>query len=237
MRRKGLGLVVVAAIAFAATPALAQDKKFDVNIGGGFTATTGEMHNHLGNGGNFVIGVTFHVNEHLGIQAEYGYTPIGSKEVPVPTFPVVPGNTVPVSAGHHMHQGTFNAISRFGASDAAIRPYAIGGVGVYNRVVQLTSPGTGLVTVCDPWWYVCYPVAVPVTNILGERSTHGLRHQRRRRVWVPSRRSRRGLLRGAVPLHLGAQGLVVRPGWRLPPGVVDKNANGQYFPVTFGIRF
>ena len=88
MRRKGLGLVVVAAIAFAATPALAQDKKFDVNIGGGFTATTGEMHNHLGNGGNFMIGVTFHVNEHLGIQAEYGYTPVGSKRVPVPSFPL-----------------------------------------------------------------------------------------------------------------------------------------------------
>ena len=123
MRRQGLGLVVVAAIAFAATPALAQDKKFDVNIGGGFTATTGEMHNHLGNGGNFMIGVTFHVNEHLGIQAEYGYTPVGSKELPVPSFPAVPGNTVPVSAGHHMHQGTFNAISRFGASDAAIRPF------------------------------------------------------------------------------------------------------------------
>ncbi len=236
MRRKGLGLMVVAAIAFAATPALAQDKKFDVNIGGGFTATTGEMHNHLGNGGNFVIGATFHVNEHLGIQAEYGYTPVGSKEVPVPSFPAVPGNTVPVSAGHHMHQGTFNAITRFGASDAAIRPYAIGGVGVYNRVVQLTSPGTGLVTVCDPWWYVCYPVAVPVTNILGERSTtdfginvgggfgfrlgdHAVAYfeARYHYIWGPKASS---FVQGA-----------------LPAGFVDKNANGQYFPVTFGIRF
>ena len=237
MRRQGLGLVVVAAIAFAATPALAQDKKFDVNIGGGFTATTGEMHNHLGNGGNFMIGVTFHVNEHLGIQAEYGYTPVGSKELPVPSFPAVPGNTVPVSAGHHMHQGTFNAISRFGASDAAIRPYVIGGVGVYNRVVQLTSPGTGLVTVCDPWWYVCYPVAVPVTNILGERSStdfginvgggfgfrlgdHAVAYfeARYHYIWGPK-----------------ASSLV--PGGILPAGTEDRKANGQYFPVTFGIRF
>jgi hypothetical protein len=235
MRRNGLGILIGAAIAFAATPALAQDKKFDVNIGGGFTATTGEVHNHLGNGGNFMIGVTFHVNEHLGIQAEYGYTPIGSKTVDLPT--VSPLGTTPVSAGHHMHQGTFNAISRFGASDSKIRPFVIGGVGVYNRVVQLTSPGTGLVTVCDPWWYVCYPVAVPVTNILGERSStdfginvgggFGFRlgdhaeayfEARYHYIWGPK-----------------ASSLV--PGGILPPGTEDRNANGQYFPVTFGIRF
>jgi opacity protein-like surface antigen len=235
MRRQGLGILVGATIAFAATPALAQDKKFDVNIGGGFTATTGEVHNHLGNGGNFMIGVTFHVNEHLGIQAEYGYSPIGSKTVDLPT--VNPLGTTPVDAGHHMHQGTFNVISRFGASDATIRPYAIGGVGVYNRVVQLTSPGTGLVTVCDPWWYVCYPVAVPVTNILGERSStdfginvgggfnfrlgdhvHAYFEARYHYIWGPKASS---FVQGGV----------------LPPGFVDKNANGQYFPVTFGIRF
>lgn len=233
---KGLELFVVAAIVGVATPALAQDKKFDVNIGGGFTATTGEVHNHLGNGGNFRIGATFHVNEHLGIQFEYGYEPIGSKEVPVPAFPIG-SPSVPVSAGHHMHSYTFNAINRFGAADAKIRPYAIGGVGIYNRVVQLTSPGTGLVTVCDPWWYICYPAAVPVTNILGERSStdfginfgggFGFRlaehaeayfEARYHYIWGPKASS---FVQGGV----------------LPAGVEDKNANGQYFPITFGIRF
>jgi opacity protein-like surface antigen len=235
MHSKALGFLVAAAIIFAATPSFAQDKKVQVNVGGGFTATTGEVHNHLGNGGNFMIGVTFNVNERVGIQAEYGYTPIGSKQVDLPQVAPLTGTT-PVDAGHHMHQGTFNVIGNFGATDAKIRPYGIGGVGVYNRVVQLTSPGTGLVTVCDPWWYICYPVAVPVTNILGERSStdFGINigggfnfrlndhiqayfEARYHYIWGPKASS---FIQGTPP-----------------PGFVDKKANGQYFPITFGIRF
>jgi len=228
---------MVAATLFAATPALAQNKRFDVNAGGGFTATAGEVHNHLGNGGNFMLGVTFHVNEHLGIQFEYGYSPIGSKEVNLPNFPIAPDNTTPVSAGHHMHQYTFNAINRFGAIDAKVRPYAIGGVGVYNRVVQLTSPGTGLVTVCDPWWLICYPVLVPVTNILGERSSTdfginfgggvGFRLAEHAEVYVEAR----------YHYIWGPKASSLVPGGVLPPGYEDKSGNGQYFPITFGIRF
>ena len=70
-----------------------------------------------------------------------------------------------------MHQGTFNLIAKLGHASSMVHPYVLGGFGVYDRIVQLTSPGVGFVTVCDPWWYVCYPVAVPVTNILGERSS------------------------------------------------------------------
>lgn len=229
MRVKGLELFVVAAIVGVATPALAQDKKFDVNIGGGFTATTGEVHNHLGNGGNFRIGATFHVNEHLGIQFEYGYEPIGSKEVPVPAFPIG-SPSVPVSAGHHMHSYTFNAINRFGAADAKIRPYAIGGVGIYNRVVQLTSPGTGLVTVCDPWWYICYPGGfVPVENIVGERSSTDM-----------------GIVFGGG-VQFGVAMAEVRYHYIWGPEVQQQTigsttvgggkANGQFLQVSFGVRF
>src|SRR5262249_58976683 len=107
-----------------------------------------------------MLGVTFNVTPRIGIQAEYGYHPIGSKEVDLP-YVNPPGGDAPVSVGHHMHQVTFNVIGKF-AESAAVRPYALGGVGIYNRVVQLTSPGTGVVVVCDPFWFVCFPVAVPV---------------------------------------------------------------------------
>jgi opacity protein-like surface antigen len=231
-----VSLAIIAAVLLGSTAAYGQDRKVQVNIGGGFTATVGQVHDHLGNGGNFMLGVTFNVNPHVGIQAEYGYTTLGSKEVDFPVVAPV-GSTVPISAGAHMHQYTFNAIVHFGDLSAKARPYAIVGGGIYDRVVQLTSPGTGITTVCDPWWYVCYPVAVPVTNILGERSStdFGMNYG----VGVDIR------LGGHVDAYAEARFHYI---WgpklssfsstgTLPPGVSDQNANGKFFPITFGIRF
>ncbi|MCU0231437.1 MAG: porin family protein [Acidobacteria bacterium] len=45
--------------------------------------------------------------------------------------------------------------------------YLIGGVGYYDYELKLTEPGSGLITVCDPWWGICYPVLVPVNQIVG----------------------------------------------------------------------
>ena len=235
MLRLRVGAEIAATCLLIASPALGQNK-VEVNIGGGYTATTGQVHQHLGDGGNFMLGVTFNPTPHVGIQFEYGYTPVGSKTLNLPQAlpPIVGGSTTPVSAGHHMHQYTFNLIGRFLDPSAAVRPYAIVGGGIYDRVVQLTSPGTGYVTVCDPWWFVCYPVLVPVTNILGERSStdfgmnfgggvlfklgdHASAYAEARYhyIWGPK---------------LSSFGM-------LPPGVTDTNANGQYFPITFGVRF
>ena len=45
-------------------------------------------------------------------------------------------------------------------------------LGLYHRLIQLTSPAIGYTTFCDPYWYVCYPAAVSVDNILGDRSSN-----------------------------------------------------------------
>ena len=42
---------------------------------------------------------------------------------------------------------------------------------MYHRTVNITTPAVGFTTVCDPWWYVCYPIAVPVDQVLGSRSS------------------------------------------------------------------
>ena len=49
--------------------------------------------------------------------------------------------------------------------------YFLGGLGIYHRQLQLTSPAVGYTTFCDPYWLVCYPAAVSVDNILGSRSS------------------------------------------------------------------
>jgi opacity protein-like surface antigen len=235
MHRIGVTCGIVMGLLCAGAPAQAQDKKVQVNVGGGFTATTGEIHKHLGDGGNFMLGVTFNVKPRLGIQAEYGYHPIGSKEVDIPYVSPLTGSA-PISVGHHMHQVTFNAIGHF-AETASVKPYVIGGVGVYHRVVQLTSPGAGLVSVCDPWWYVCYPVAVPVTNILGERTSTDFGINIGGGGDVPIGHAMDFYAEARYHYIWGPKASSFVQGGTLPPGFTDKNANGQYFTATFGLRF
>ena len=62
----------------AAAPAAAQDeKKVQLNIGGGYTGVYGAAADRIGNGGNFTLGVIFNVTPTIGIQGEYGWNGIG----------------------------------------------------------------------------------------------------------------------------------------------------------------
>ena len=69
-----------------------------------------------------------------------------------------------------MHAGTFNLVARSN-SGGAVNGYFLAGPGVYYRKVELTSPGVGFITVCDPYWLICYPTAVETDRILGDRSS------------------------------------------------------------------
>jgi len=235
MRQMGIIAALAVASVAIATPSQAQERKIQVNIGGGVTFATGQVHDHLGNGGNFDIGIIFNVTPRIGIQAEYAYSPFGKKNVPLPGFPIVT-DTVPVDAGHHMHQGTFNVIGKLGHEDAKLRPYVLAGLGVYDRIVQLTSPGVGFVTVCDPWWYVCYPAAVPVTNILGERSSTDMGMDFGGGVTFKLGDAAQFYVEARYHYIWGPKASELAPNG-LPPGTEDKNANGSYIPITFGFRF
>ena len=48
--------------------------------------------------------------------------------------------------------------------------YLIGGVGYYQRELKLTDPGIGLITVCDPWWGICWNQPVAVDEVVGSYS-------------------------------------------------------------------
>ena len=44
-------------------------------------------------------------------------------------------------------------------------------MGVYHRSVYVTTPATGMVTVCDPGWFICFPTAVTVDTVVGSRGS------------------------------------------------------------------
>jgi opacity protein-like surface antigen len=101
------------------------------------------------------------------------------------------------------------------------------GPGVYNRVVQLTTPAVGFITVCDPYWYVCFPTAVSTDQIVGDRSSTDF-----------------GFNFGAGVTFGGGARFFVEARYHYVmgddftgPGGTTVSSSAQYFPITFGIRF
>ena len=97
-----------AAALIAAVPANAQDKKVDVNIGGGYTFSLSEVRKHLGDGYNIGLGVTINITPTVGIQAEYAFNGLGKKQVDI--TPTRPTDIKAIYADMNMQYGDFNLV-------------------------------------------------------------------------------------------------------------------------------
>ena len=102
--------------------------------------------------------------------------------------------------------------------------------------IKVTTPGVGYVPgYCDPWWYVCYPGGfVPVENIVGDRSSTdfgmdfggGVKfgpayaEARYHYIWGPTVEEQVTTLPSTTATS-----------------TTERKANGQFFMLTFGIRF
>lgn len=231
MKKVLFGALVATLI--AATPARAQDDKLvHLNIGGGFTMPVSDVKDHFGTGGNFVIGVEITPKPTVGFQVEYGYNKLGGQDK---TFSGVatPADPTPVpiliESHHNMQYIDFNGVVR-SHGDSPVKVYGLGGLGAYYRAVSLTTPSVGYTTICDPWWYVCYPALIPVDQIIGDRNSWDM-----------------GInIGGGLSFQLGdAAQFYVETRWHYiwgpsfdnPVTGTTQKANGQYFPVTFGFRF
>jgi len=230
------GLVFVAAVLVATSAAAQDEKKVQLNIGGGYTSILGAAKDHVGNGGNFTLGVIFNTASTVSIQGEYGWTGIGKKQITLNVVPTpIPGSGTPTDffADGNMQYGDVNVLFHPKAGGKA-HPYVLAGLGVYYRPVNITTPGVGYVTVCDPYWYVCYPALVPVDQVVGSRSSTdfgmnfggGMNFKlgdsasfyvevRYHYIWGPT---------VDVPATAGQSGYSTK-------------ANGQFLPITFGFRF
>lgn len=205
-----------------AVPASAQDvKKFEVNLGAGFTVPYSDSGKSFGTGGNFLAGVDFNFNDHMGVEANYGYNRFGSKDIPVTGTPKIITDA-PLTVHHRMHDGDFSFIYRFNKM-GHVAPYALAGVGVYGSEVILTTPSVGFVTVCDPWIYVCFPAAVPVDQILGSRSSTDFGVHFGGGVSIPTGDRARFFVEVRFIHTYG-------------PEIGGTKANGNYFPVFFGFK-
>ncbi len=232
MRRVAVFLFVAALV--AAVPASAQDeKRVAFHFGSGATISTGELNNHLGNGYNLNFGLTFNLTPAIGIMGEYSFNGMGQKQVNVPVVsnPIagVPSTPQAFYGDMNMQYGNFNVVVK-PPLESRVRPYLTTGLGIYYRPIKVTSPGVGYVAgYCDPFWYYCVPGGfVPVTNIVGSRSSTDF-----------------GInFGGGLNFRVGESASVyaeIRYHYIWGPKYTVDNttydSNSAFFPITFGIRF
>jgi hypothetical protein len=232
MKRVLVGAFIV--VLATAIPARAQgDRPVHVNLGGGFTVPVSDVDERFDTGAGFTIGMIFEPPPVplLGLQIEYAYNNLAGRDkfIPLAATPTAPLNNQALIESHHtMHYVNFNGMVKT-PGNSLLKAYAVGGTGMYWRTVSLTTPDVGFTTYCDPYWYVCYPTAVEIDRVVGDRSS-----------WDPGVN-----VGGGITLALGDQAIFyVETKWHYMwgpeftdgQGTVQK-ANGQYFPVTFGFRF
>jgi opacity protein-like surface antigen len=234
LRRVGLFFV---AAAMAATSTAAQDvKPIQLTLGGGWTGVYGPAKDHIGGAGNFTLGVLFNVNPIISLQGEYAWNGAKKKQINLPVSPTPPivGGAVsdPFYADGNMQYGDFNVLVHAPTHSKA-RPYGIVGAGVYYRPINITTPAIGVTTICDPWWYVCYPVAVPVDQVVGSRSStdFGMNFG----GGIDFRIHEHASFYVEVRYHYVWGPTISVPAGVTPPS--NLKANGQFLPITFGFRF
>ncbi len=220
-------IVLVFAVALLAMPAraLAQDKPVEVNFGGGVSFPVGNVADSFDTGWNGAIGVTFNVNPAVGVQAEYMYQRFGGPDRTFSNADPIITDTILIESNHQLHAGTFNLVVR-STGGGGVGGYFLAGPGVYHRIIQLTTPSVGFVTVCDPYWLICYPAAVSTDAIVGDRSSTDFGFN-----------FGGGLTFGhAAKFYVEARYHYVW-GPKITAAGTEYSTNAQYFPITFGVRF
>jgi hypothetical protein len=116
-----LGAVLMASVGIV--PALAQGARF--SVGGGLTVPLSDLGDETGTGFHGLAAVSFQPpGSPVGIQVDGMFQRLGVDEPP---------GFGDVDANFQIIQGTANAIYKFQTSDQTrVRPYLIGGVGLYN---------------------------------------------------------------------------------------------------------
>lgn len=224
--KRMIGGLILAGIVVVASPSSAQDKPLSFSLGGGVTIPVGGVTDSLGTGGQLTVGLTYRVNQQVGITGEYGFSSLGSKGLTVPQ----PLTTDPASfsgSGWYQYVGGAVQFTPWASGKKSI--YVLGGMGVYHRSVYVTTPSTGMVTVCDPGWFICFPTAVTVDTVVGSRGS-----------------TDPGISFGGGMTYrisdLATFFAEARYHYLWGPDVQNQsggttNANGQFFPLTFGFRF
>jgi opacity protein-like surface antigen len=224
-----IGCLVALAPAQAQVPAVpAYDQEVGVtgrlvwNLGGTLAVPLGPAADRMYVGGGFAVGLTYNVNPLAGLQFEYGADWSSLKSG-------FAGSATDISGNTFLQYFNLNGMVRpirgrqFGV-------YLVGGGGLYYRAVDITRvDGVALAPYCDPWLYYCSAVPVTTSSVIGSRSS-----------WDWGLDAGIGVTYAVAPsVRLYAE---VRYHYTFGPSFTRQDgstasADGQFLPITFGVRF
>ena len=228
--------IVVVLTAAAAAPAAAQDfHRVGVNFGGGWMFPLSGLKDSFDTGWTGEVGVTYNTSAKVGIQLLYAYDKMDGPARTINVFPtpVAPASTTGIlESNQHIHSGMLNMVYTPAAHKGHIGGYLLGGIGIFDRAVEITTPSVGYGTVCDPYWYVCYPSLVSIDKIVGSRSSTdfgidigaGLTFGHSPKLYVEMRYT---YVWGPTVTSPSGSGTTS----------TSYSTNAQYLPLAFGIRW
>jgi len=224
--KRMIGGLFLAGLVLMSPPAAASDKPFSFSIGGGLATPVGGVGESLGTGGQVTMGLGFKVQPQITVFGEYNFSSLADKAITLPQ-PIITDATSFSGNGWYQYGGGGVTFTPWQSGKSSV--YVLGGAGVYYRSVYVTTPATGLVTICRPDWFICFPTPVTVDQVVASRNTTdpgvsfggGFTYRlstlasffveaRYHYVWGPEVNTQSG----------GTQ-----------------KADGQFFPITFGFRF
>ena len=217
--------VLFSAALLALTPAtsVAQDRPIHFNLGGGPTFILGDLSERFSSGWGPAFGVTFDVNEKVGVQFEYAYRWFG-----IPDETDIQAGRF--SANHQTHELSFNMIANLTQPDSPVRFYVAAGPGMYNRKVEITEYiGNGVI--CDPYYYVCG--TYPVEAVVGSRGGWDFGFNVGAGVGFGLGDEGEFFVESKFHYVWGPEITAQNPA----TGQTGGSTSGQYLPLTFGFRF
>jgi hypothetical protein len=224
--KRMIGGLFLAGLVAASSPAAASDKPLAFSIGAGVAAPVGGAGDSLGGGGQVTVGLSYKVEPRVTVFGEYNFSSLGSKKLEFPQ-PQIASTASFTGEGWYQYGGGGVTFTPWQSAKASV--YVLAGAGIYDRSVYVTTPATGLVTVCRPDWFICYPTPVAVGDVVASRSTTD-----------PGVSLDGGF---AYRLHSLASFFVEAryhyvwgPEFQNASGGAEK-ASAQFFPITFGFRF
>jgi len=205
----------IAALVVSA-PSAAQEKPYTFTIGGAVVGPLSDSADRFSTGFGFTAGVTWHVNEQIGLSGDYVWSTLGGKDDWAGLVASRPVDVTP-----RIQFGTVSV--RFQGPPAKARLYALAGAGLYRRTVAMATTGSGDITVCDPWWFVCTAGPVSVGSVNRTRSSNDFG------INVGA-----GIIAGRFFAEIRYH-FIWGPSFDTPQGT--QAATGKFLPLTLGIAF
>lgn len=212
-RQLALASAVTAAMA---VPAAAQDRPVTLFAAGAITAPLSGTADHFTPGFGAAAGVQWDLTDQAAVRLDYAWSTLRPKS----------GGATFAPAGFDVAARVQYATATFvfQGPPGRTRLYVLGGGGVYRRSVTLGGgPQTLVSAVCNPWWFVCEPNAVPADRIVGTHATTDVG------VNIGL-----GLVVGRVFAEVRYH-YATGPSYDTPTGSTP--ATGKFFPLFVGVRF